>query len=61
VNTSFFRSSVMLLALLPTGALPVIAQQRRSSDVQMPVVMADDPGTPAPLPPPPDPSFALHF
>ena len=61
MNTSLFRSSVMLLTLLATAATPAMAQQHRSSGVQKPIVTAEDPGTPAPLPPPPDPNFALHF
>lgn len=60
------RSSVMLLAILVTASAPVVAQQRHFSGVHIPIVTANDPIDPNPIPPtdpglPPAASaFALH-
>ena len=66
VNHFRSRSSVMLLAILVTASTPVVAQQRQSLDVHVPIVTANDPINPNPAPPP-DPGippqssgFALH-
>lgn len=53
----FFRTSVLLLATV----VPNLANAQRPSSTLIPKVVFEDPGTPAPLPPPPDPGFALHF
>jgi len=66
VNRSFSLSSVMLLAFLTTASAPVLAQQDHFSGVHVPVVTANDPIDPYPVPPtdptiPPSGSaFALH-
>ena len=67
MNRFLSRSSVMLFAVLVTASTPLVAQQRRSADVHVPVVTANDPIDPNPVPPtdptlPPGTSvFALHF
>jgi len=66
VNRSFFLNSVMLLSFLVTASAPVVAQQRHFSGVHVPIVTANDPIDPNPVPPtdptiPPEASaFALH-
>ena len=67
MNRFSFRNSVMLVAILVTPSVPVIAQQHHFSGVHVPIVTANDPIDPNPVPPtdptlPPQASaFALHF
>ena len=63
MNRWFFLNAVMLSAFLVTASAPVVAQQRHFSGVHIPIVTANDPIDPNPVPPPPDPGttgFALH-
>lgn len=55
------RSSVLFTAALMCSAAPAESTYVNFSEVALPTVSAEDPGIPAPEPPPNPPSlFALH-
>lgn len=59
MNPFLLRSSVLLLGL--SGLITPRSTNAPSSGLPITAVLAEDPGTPAPLPPPPQLKIALHF
>lgn len=62
MNPRTYRTPTMLLALFLMSAVGTRTFAQQGSLVAGPVpTTAEDPTGPSPLPPPPGPSFALHF